>query len=115
MDATIAGASGASGGAITMPHSASAVYPPNDVRAYAMASLAAALDMQQQQSQQRDATDEEVELYASFNMGPSTSRVAAQMQAAKEARRKRWAADGASGSSGDGACPSGSSSSGRRY
>ncbi|XP_034140013.1 uncharacterized protein LOC117591027 isoform X8 [Drosophila guanche] len=91
------------------------VYPPNDVRAYAMASLAAALDMQQQQSQQRDATDEEVELYASFNMGPSTSRVAAQMQAAKEARRKRWAADGASGSSGDGACPSGSSSSGRRY
>ncbi|XP_026845983.1 uncharacterized protein LOC6602595 isoform X5 [Drosophila persimilis] len=90
------------------------VYPPNDVRAYAMASLAAALDMQQQQTQQRDATDEEVELYASFDMGPSTSRVAAQMQAAKEARRKRWATDGASGSSGDGGCASGSSGSGRR-
>lgn len=95
-----------------------------DARAYAMASLAAALEMQQQQqevqvqvhsSYPRDATDEEVELYASFDNTPSTSRVAAQMQAAKEARRKRWQADGASGSSGDGGCASGSSGSGRRY
>ncbi|KAH8289268.1 hypothetical protein KR054_002748, partial [Drosophila jambulina] len=101
-----------------------------DARAYAMASLAAALEMQQQQEQvqvhpnpsstsssayARDAADEEVELYASFDNTPSTSRVAAQMQAAKEARRKRWQADGASGSSGDGGCASGSSGSGRRY
>nr|XP_017090627.1 uncharacterized protein LOC108121180 isoform X6 [Drosophila bipectinata] len=106
--------------------------PAMDARAYAMASLAAALEMQQQQQQPhhshhpllppghsllqpnapRDAADEEVELYASFDTAPSTSRVAAQMQAAKEARRKRWAADGASGSSGDGG---GSSGSGRRY
>ncbi|XP_032309445.1 uncharacterized protein LOC6504085 isoform X6 [Drosophila ananassae] len=106
--------------------------PAMDARAYAMASLAAALEMQQQQQQQphhphqhhpllppghpllqpRDAADDEVELYASFDTAPSTSRVAAQMQAAKEARRKRWAADGASGSSGDGC---GSSGSGRRY
>ncbi|XP_023162069.1 AT-rich binding protein-like [Drosophila hydei] len=100
-----------------------------------MASVAVALEHQQQLQQQkqhhqqqqqlqqlhqqlqqtpRDATDDEVELYASFDMAPSTSRVAAQMQAAKEARRKRWAADGASGSS-DGGCASGSSGSGRRY
>ncbi|KAI8034457.1 hypothetical protein M5D96_012731 [Drosophila gunungcola] len=76
-----------------------------------MASLAAALEMQQ--NQPHDDADMEVELYASFDNAPSTSRVAAQMQAAKEARRKRWAADGASGSSGDGGCASGSS--GRRY
>ncbi|XP_036677004.2 uncharacterized protein rsh isoform X3 [Drosophila suzukii] len=96
---------------------------PIDARAYAMASLAAALEMQHplqnphplQHNAPRDATDEEVELYASFDNAPSTSRVAAQMQAAKEARRKRWAADGASGSSGDGGCASGSSGSGRRY
>ncbi|KAH8293343.1 hypothetical protein KR018_007674, partial [Drosophila ironensis] len=123
-------------------------HPALDARAYAMASLAAALELQEQQSlhqpmhplqlsvqhqlqsplplsipipiplQQlqnapRDAADEEVELYASFETAPSTSRVAAQMQAAKEARRKRWAADGASGSSGDGGCASGGS--GRRY
>ncbi|XP_016985519.1 uncharacterized protein LOC108049020 isoform X6 [Drosophila rhopaloa] len=87
--------------------------PPIDARAYAMASLAAALEMQQNSA--RDAADMEVELYASFDNAPSTSRVAAQMQAAKEARRKRWAADGASGSSGDGGCASGSSGSGRRY
>ncbi|XP_044250444.1 uncharacterized protein rsh isoform X4 [Drosophila takahashii] len=86
-----------------------------DARAYAMASLAAALEMQNQSHPPRDAADEEVELYASFDNAPSTSRVAAQMQAAKEARRKRWAADGASGSSGDGGCASGSSGSGRRY
>ncbi|XP_052855877.1 uncharacterized protein LOC128264452 isoform X8 [Drosophila gunungcola] len=85
--------------------------PPIDARAYAMASLAAALEMQQ--NQPHDDADMEVELYASFDNAPSTSRVAAQMQAAKEARRKRWAADGASGSSGDGGCASGSS--GRRY
>ncbi|XP_044779676.1 uncharacterized protein LOC6725817 isoform X6 [Drosophila simulans] len=94
--------------------------PPIDARAYAMASLAAALEMQNssnphQPNAARDAADEEVELYASFDNAPSTSRVAAQMQAAKEARRKRWAADGASGSSGDGGCASGSSGSGRRY
>ncbi|XP_033171466.1 uncharacterized protein LOC117148264 isoform X3 [Drosophila mauritiana] len=94
--------------------------PPIDARAYAMASLAAALEMQSssnphQPNAARDAADEEVELYASFDNAPSTSRVAAQMQAAKEARRKRWAADGASGSSGDGGCASGSSGSGRRY
>nr|NP_001285178.1 radish, isoform K [Drosophila melanogaster]AHN59648.1 radish, isoform K [Drosophila melanogaster] len=94
--------------------------PPIDARAYAMASLAAALEMQNssnplQSNAARDAADEEVELYASFDNAPSTSRVAAQMQAAKEARRKRWAADGASGSSGDGGCASGSSGSGRRY
>ncbi|XP_026838093.1 uncharacterized protein LOC6551003 isoform X2 [Drosophila erecta] len=90
--------------------------PPIDARAYAMASLAAALEMQPlQPNAARDAADEEVELYASFDNAPSTSRVAAQMQAAKEARRKRWAADGASGSSGDGGCASGSSGSGRRY
>ncbi|XP_032582317.1 uncharacterized protein LOC6618619 [Drosophila sechellia] len=94
--------------------------PPIDARAYAMASLAAALEMQNssnphQPNPARDAADEEVELYASFDNAPSTSRVAAQMQAAKEARRKRWAADGASGSSGDGGCASGSSGSGRRY
>ncbi|XP_070144202.1 uncharacterized protein rsh isoform X2 [Drosophila kikkawai] len=113
----------------------SSPHPPaidarTDARAYAMASLAAALEMQQQQQQDqvqvqshpssssayaRDAADEEVELYASFDNTPSTSRVAAQMQAAKEARRKRWQADGASGSSGDGGCASGSSGSGRRY
>ncbi|KAH8356522.1 hypothetical protein KR084_009418 [Drosophila pseudotakahashii] len=90
--------------------------PALDARAYAMASLAAALEMQNQSHPAiRDAADEEVELYASFDNAPSTSRVAAQMQAAKEARRKRWAADGASGSSGDGGCASGSSGSGRRY
>ncbi|ALC48515.1 CG42629, partial [Drosophila busckii] len=94
--------------------------PHTDARAYAMASVALALEQQQQQQQQqqqhssRDATDEEVELYASFDSAPSTSRVAAQMQAAKEARRKRWQGDGASGSS-DGGCASGSSGSGRRY
>ncbi|XP_020713793.1 uncharacterized protein LOC105664509, partial [Ceratitis capitata] len=54
-----------------------------------------------------DALDNEVEMYASFEVAPSTSRVAAQMQ---KARRKRWAADGASGSS-DG----GGSASGRRH
>lgn len=54
-----------------------------------------------------DALDNEVEMYASFEVAPSTSRVAAQMQ---KSRRKRWAADGASGSS-DG----GGSNSGRRH
>lgn len=54
-----------------------------------------------------DALDNEVEMYASFELAPSTSRVAAQMQ---KVRRKRWAADGASGSS-DG----GGSNSGRRH
>lgn len=54
-----------------------------------------------------DALDNEVEMYASFEVAPSTSRVAAQMQ---KSRHKRWAADGASGSS-DG----GGSYSGRRH
>ncbi|XP_017481268.1 PREDICTED: uncharacterized protein LOC108370449 [Rhagoletis zephyria] len=51
-----------------------------------------------------DALDNEVEMYASFEVAPSTSRVAAQMQ---KVRRKRWAADGASGSSDGGGSSSG--------
>ncbi|XP_053949440.1 uncharacterized protein LOC128857722, partial [Anastrepha ludens] len=51
-----------------------------------------------------EALDNEVEMYASFEVAPSTSRVAAQMQ---KVRRKRWAADGASGSSDGGGSTSG--------
>ncbi|KAL9881696.1 uncharacterized protein ACN427_011811 [Glossina fuscipes fuscipes] len=52
--------------------------------------------------------DDEVEMYASFEATPSTSRIAAQMQAAKDARRRRWAGDGASaGNSSDAGSSSG--------
>lgn len=40
-----------------------------------------------------------MEFYNDFDATPTTSRVAAQMQAAKEARRRRWAGDGSSAGS----------------
>lgn len=57
--------------------------------------------------------DDEVEFYNDFDAAPSTSRVAAQMQAAKEARRRRWAGDGSSAASSE--CGGNNSSHAKKY